>query len=105
MAQLIVTDRSGTEHVLEVNGSVSMMEVIRDHGIADLSALCGGCCACATCHVYVDEASAGALPAMSADENALLDGSMHRTSTSRLSCQLAMTQLPSGVRVVIAPED
>ena len=105
MAQLIVTDRSGKEHVLEVNGSVSMMEVIRDHGISDLSALCGGCCACATCHVYIDETLAGALPAMSADENALLDGSMHRVSTSRLSCQLAMTQVPDGVRVVIAPED
>ena|SRR5579862_6370566 len=105
MAELIVTDRSGREHVLPVNGSVSMMEVIRDHGISDLSALCGGCCACATCHVYVDETSAAALPAMSADENALLDGSLHRGQTSRLSCQLAMARVPDGVRVVIAPED
>jgi ferredoxin, 2Fe-2S len=105
MAQLIVTERSGKEHVLEVDGGVSMMEVIRDHGISDLSALCGGCCACATCHVYVDEASAASLPAMSADENALLDGSLHRGETSRLSCQLAMAQVPDGVRVVIAPED
>ncbi|HEX4376788.1 MAG TPA: 2Fe-2S iron-sulfur cluster-binding protein [Steroidobacteraceae bacterium] len=105
MPQLIVTDRGGTEHVIEVNGSGSMMEVIRDHGISDLTALCGGCCACATCHVYIDETSADKLPAISDDENALLDGSMHRNSTSRLSCQLSMAQVPDGMRVVVAPED
>jgi 2Fe-2S ferredoxin len=105
MAQLIVTNRAGEQHVIDINGGNSVMEVIREHGITDLSALCGGCCACATCHVYVDEAFARSLPAMSADEDALLDGTMHRTPASRLSCQLGLADVPDGLRVVIAPED
>jgi ferredoxin, 2Fe-2S len=105
MAQLIVTNRAGEEHAIQIDGGNSVMEVIRDHGITDLSALCGGCCACATCHVYVDEAFAARLPAISADEDALLDGSMHRTANSRLSCQLNLTDVPDGLRVTVAPED
>ena len=42
---------------------------------------------------------------MSADEDALLDGSLHRDARSRLSCQLNLTDVPDGLRVTIAPED
>jgi 2Fe-2S ferredoxin len=69
-----------------------------------LLALCGGCCSCATCHVFVDDA-AGQLPAMSEDENDLLDSSDHRAANSRLSCQLQVKPAMAGMRVVIAPED
>jgi 2Fe-2S ferredoxin len=105
MAELIVMTREGTEHTLQAGDGTSIMEAIRDGGIDELLALCGGCLSCATCHVYVDPAFADLLPAVSADENDLLDGSTHRTERSRLSCQLQMTDALSGLRVVIAPED
>ena len=81
------------------------MEVIRDAGFDELLALCGGCCSCATCHVFVDEAWADKLPPVGEDENDLLDSSSHRNATSRLSCQISMGADLDGLRVTIAPED
>lgn len=105
MPQLIVTTRTGTVHDLVAENGLSAMETIRDGGIDELLALCGGCCSCATCHVHVDEADVAKLPPMSDDENDLLDTSSFRTGTSRLSCQIQMTPALDGLRVSIAPED
>ena len=105
MAKLIVVNRSGEEQAVEGDNGLSVMEVIRDNGFDELLALCGGCCSCATCHVYVDPAFAAILPQMSEDENDLLDSSDHRNERSRLSCQLAMTAELDGLTVTIAPED
>ncbi len=105
MAEIIVVTREGTEETFAAEAGVSVMEVIRDNGIDELLALCGGCCSCATCHVYIDPAFADKLPPVSDDENDLLDGSSHRNETSRLSCQLLMTDALDGLRVTIAPED
>lgn len=105
MAELIVVTRAGEEHFLQAADGLSVMEVVRDGGIDELLALCGGCLSCATCHVYVDPAFADQLPAVSVDENDLLDGSTHRDDRSRLSCQLVMTEALSGLRITIAPED
>lgn len=81
------------------------MEIIRDAGIDELLALCGGCCSCATCHIYVDGEAADALPEITGDESDLLDGSDHRSDASRLSCQLIYSDAMAGLRVRIAPED
>jgi len=105
MPKLIVVNRDGAEQTVEGDKGLSVMEVIRDHGFDELLALCGGCCSCATCHVYVDPAFADALPAMSEDENDLLDSSDHRNDTSRLSCQVVLSNALDGLRVTIAPED
>lgn len=105
MPKLIVVNRAGEEQTVEGDAGLSVMEVIRDSGFDELLALCGGCCSCATCHVYVDPAFAGALPAMSEDENDLLDSSDHRNETSRLSCQVILGEATDGLRVTIAPED
>jgi 2Fe-2S ferredoxin len=105
MAKLIVVNRSGEEQVVEGENGLSVMEVIRDNGFDELLALCGGCCSCATCHVYVDPAFADKLSPLSEDENDLLDSSDHRNETSRLSCQLTVTDDLDGLRVTIAPED
>lgn len=105
MPKLIVVNRAGEEQAVDGDNGLSVMEVIRDNGFDELLALCGGCCSCATCHVYVDAAFAGALPAMSEDENDLLDSSDYRTDSSRLSCQLTLTDALDGLRVTIAPED
>jgi 2Fe-2S ferredoxin len=105
MPKLIVTTREGT--VQEINGEagLTVMEVIRDGGMDELLALCGGCCSCATCHVYVDAEFAGALPPISEDENDLLDSSDQRDERSRLSCQIPFSPALDGLRVTIAPED
>jgi 2Fe-2S ferredoxin len=105
MPKLIVTTREGAEQEINGSGGLSVMEVIRDNGVDELLALCGGCCSCATCHVYVDAAFADKLPPMSEDENDLLDSSDHRNETSRLSCQLPFGDDVDGLRVTIAPED
>lgn len=102
MPSLVVIDRSGREHVLDVEPGRSVMEVIREGGLDELLALCGGCLSCATCHVHVDPAFADALPPMSEDESDLLDTSDHRNGHSRLSCQISMTDSLSGLRVTIA---
>ena len=105
MPKLIVVNRDGAEQTVEGDKGLSVMEVIRDHGFDELLALCGGCCSCATCHVYVDPAFADILPAVSEDENDLLDSSDHRSDRSRLSCQIPLTAEMDGLRVTIAPED
>lgn len=105
MPKLIVVNRAGAEQVVDGDNGLSVMEVIRDNGFDELLALCGGCCSCATCHVYVDPAFADALPAMTEDENDLLDSSDHRNDSSRLSCQVVLSDALDGLRVTIAPED
>ncbi|WP_109332375.1 2Fe-2S iron-sulfur cluster-binding protein [Rhodococcus oxybenzonivorans] len=105
LARLVVTRRDGLPTVIEAAGGRSVMELIRDHGIDELLAMCGGCCSCATCHVYVDPAFADRLPPMTGEEDDLLDSAASRDANSRLSCQLAFTDALDGLRVTIAQEE
>ncbi|MGF7150234.1 2Fe-2S ferredoxin [Sphingomonas zeicaulis] len=105
MPEIIVTRRDGEQQTVTADVGLSLMEAIRDAGIDEMLALCGGCCSCATCHVKVDAAFSTLLPPMSEDESDLLDSSDHRDERSRLSCQIAMTDDLNGLRVTIAPED
>lgn len=105
MIQIIITDRGGSARSINVEEGLSLMEAIRDNGFDELLALCGGCCSCATCHVYVDGEQAEILPPPSDDENDLLDSSEHRNARSRLSCQVSLTAAFDGLKVTIAPED
>ena len=105
MPRLIVTTREGETSEVAVGEGLTVMEAIRDNGFDELLALCGGCCSCATCHVHVDPDFVDRLPAMSADEDDLLESSDHRAANSRLSCQLPFTGDLDGLRVTIAPED
>ena len=105
MATITVITRDGTERQVEADTNLTLMEVIRDNGFDELLALCGGCCSCATCHVHIDPEFADKLPAMSEDEDDLLDSSDHRDDRSRLSCQVQMSEALDGLRVTIAEED
>lgn len=105
MPKLIVTTREGEARELDGEAGLSVMEVIRDGGIDELLALCGGCCSCATCHVHVDADFVDRLPAMGEDENDLLDSTSDRNATSRLACQIPFTDALDGLRVTIAEED
>lgn len=105
MPKLIIVNRAGEEKTVEATSGLSVMETIRSNGFDELLAVCGGCCSCATCHVHVDPAFSASLPAMSEEEGDLLDSSSHRNVTSRLSCQLMMTDTLDGLKVWIAEED
>lgn len=105
MTKMTVITRDGTRIPMDGTAGRSVMETIRNAGLDELLALCGGCCSCATCHVYVESDHADALPAPSSDEDELLDGSSHRRAGSRLSCQLRLGDGLDGLVVAIAPED
>lgn len=105
MIELHVTDRAGSLRSFKTETGVSLMETLRDNGLDELLALCGGCCSCATCHVYVNHGPTGADKFASTDEDDLLDSSDHRQTNSRLSCQLLLTPEHDKLAVTIAPED
>jgi ferredoxin, 2Fe-2S len=105
MPTLIVTKRDGEIVELDATAGLSVMEIIRDGGVDELLALCGGCCSCATCHVHVDASFAAKVAPMGEDENDLLDSSDHRDASSRLSCQIPFTADLDGLKVTIAAED
>lgn len=100
--KLFVTDQDGKEHELEAIEGWRVMEIIRDYGLP-IKAECGGCCSCATCHVYVDEAWLGRLYDMRDDEQDLLDTAPDVRDNSRLSCQILMAEDLDGLKVTLAP--
>ena len=106
MSKLTVITREGDEMAIEsAQPGASVMELMRDNNVPELLALCGGSRSCATCHVWVDPAFMGRLPEAVEEESELLDSSMHRKPTSRLSCQIKWTHDLDGLRVTLAPED
>ena len=105
MTKIYVVDREGERRAVDAEIGLSLMEVIRDNGFDELLALCGGCCSCATCHVFVDTEFTGKLSAISEDEDELLDSSDQRVGASRLACQIEITEKLEGLTVRIAPED
>lgn len=105
MPSFILITRDHVRHEIDAEAGISVMELIRRAGFDELVALCGGCCSCATCHVYVALDQRARLQPMAGDENDLLDSSEHRQPQSRLSCQLTFAASMDGLEVAIAPED
>lgn len=102
--RLHVVDRNGEAHEIETSTGGSLMETLREEewGVA---AICGGMCSCATCHVYVAPEWAGKLPERQSDESDLLAELQFRQQTSRLSCQVRLTEALNGLSVKLAPEE
>ncbi|MWV27542.1 2Fe-2S iron-sulfur cluster-binding protein [Aurantiacibacter rhizosphaerae] len=100
-----IIERDGQRRTITADEGVSLMEAMRDNGVDEVLALCGGCCSCATCHVILPQDVFASLPAMSDDEDDLLDSSDHREANSRLSCQVSMADLPDNAECRVAPED
>jgi ferredoxin, 2Fe-2S len=105
MTRLSITDRDGVQTTVEAQGGQSAMEAIRSAGVEQLLAICGGVCACATCHVYVDPARLEFLPPMGTDEDELLSALSHRRENSRLACQIPLGPAIPELTVQLAPED
>jgi 2Fe-2S ferredoxin len=105
MPNVIFTSRRGKEVMIDAPSGVSLMESLRDSGQSDIVAVCGGCSACATCHVYVDEPWLESVGLAGANEIEIIRESPHYQENSRLSCQIFMKDAHDGLRVTIAPED
>lgn len=100
--RIFCTDINGVEHELPAVEEWSVMEIIREGGIPIL-AQCGGSCACATCHVYVDPAWKSKLPEPNEEEIGMLDGAFEVNQDSRLACQIIFTSKLDGLKVRLAP--
>ncbi len=105
MVDITVITRSGAERHVTGQAGDSLMHALRDGGIDEILALCGGVCSCGTCHVYVDPSFADLLGPITAVEDDLLDASTCRTDLSRLACQIKVLDALSGLHVEVAPEE
>lgn len=104
MPEVTYRQPDGREDVVDVPVGWTLMEAAIQNNIDGIVAECGGGCACATCHVYVESDGGGALGAISDMEGDMLEcTAAERRDNSRLSCQLRMTDDMQGV-VVLVPE-
>tara|TARA_B100001063_G_C16536194_1_gene438928 strand:+ start:321 stop:632 length:312 start_codon:yes stop_codon:yes gene_type:complete len=103
MPKIIITNRDGKKHEIDADPNFTLMEAIRDKGF-DIEASCGGCCACATCHVYIDEKWKTRVTKLNDDEESMLDLAFDVKDNSRLSCQIELSDELDGLELEIAPE-
>jgi ferredoxin, 2Fe-2S len=105
MPVITYVEYDGTEHAVEVPVGRSVMQGAVDNNVPGIDADCGGACACATCHVYVDAAWLGRIgvPAPGSQEASMLGFAAVTRADSRLSCQIAVTEALDGL-VVRMPE-
>ena len=103
MAKITYIQHDGTEHVVEVKPGLTVMEGAVKNNVPGIDADCGGACACATCHVYVDQAWKDKTGSPSVMEESMLDFAEGVDPTSRLSCQIKVTAELDGL-IVRMPE-
>ena len=103
MPKITYIEHSGKQHIIDVPAGASVMQGAIDNRVPGIDADCGGQCACGTCHVYVDAAWLGKLPAKQLQEIDMLDFAAMAEPNSRLSCQLTVSAELDGL-VVTMPE-
>ena len=103
MPKITYIEHNGAEHVIDVKSGLSVMEGAVKNNLPGIDADCGGACACATCHVYVDEAWVAKTGAKGAMEESMLDFAEGVQPNSRLSCQIKISAELDGL-VVRLPE-
>jgi Ferredoxin len=103
MPTLTITDRLGKKKEIQFDSNFTLMEILRDNGF-EIEASCGGCCACATCHVYIGDKWFNKLNLMDDDEQSMLDQAFDVKKNSRLSCQIELSEELDGLEIEIAPE-
>jgi 2Fe-2S ferredoxin len=104
MAKITYIEFDGTEHTVEVRNGLTVMEGAIKNNVPGIDADCGGACACATCHVYVDEAWREKTGTASTMEESMLDFAQNVEPNSRLSCQIKVTDALDGL-IVRMPEE
>ncbi|SRR5579859_8137793 len=103
MARITYVEFNGTRHSIDVPPGQSVMEGAVRNGVPGIDADCGGNCACATCHVYVDPAWVAKVTGPEDSEKSMLEFVRGAETNSRLSCQMAVTEALDGL-VVTMPE-
>ncbi|MGM0563178.1 MAG: 2Fe-2S iron-sulfur cluster-binding protein [Pseudomonadota bacterium] len=103
MGRITFIEHNGTEHVVEAEDGQSLMQAAVDNEIPGIDADCGGACACGTCHVIVDQDWFPATGDIAFDEEGMLGMTPDKTDTSRLSCQITVSDELDGM-VVRLPE-
>ena len=101
MPKITYIEHSGKSHVVEVPNELSVMEGAVQNNIPGITADCGGACACATCHVYVDEKWFDKLKTKDEAEQDMLDMAFEPNKFSRLSCQISVSNELEGMIVKI----
>ncbi|HBH89967.1 2Fe-2S iron-sulfur cluster-binding protein [Ponticaulis sp.] len=99
MVKIIYADHSGTEREVDANVGESVMEAAVRNNIPGIDADCGGACACATCHVYVDPEFLPKTGEQEAMEQSMLDFADGVQENSRLSCQISVSAELEGMKV------
>ena len=103
MPKITFIDAAGVTHAIEAEVGATVMETAIRNGVPGIEAECGGACACATCHVYVDAAWVEKTGARSQMEEDMLDFGFDVRPSSRLSCQIKVSDALDGL-VVTVPE-
>jgi 2Fe-2S ferredoxin len=103
MAKITFIDHAGESRTIEAENGSTVMETAIKNSIPGIEAECGGACACATCHVYVDEAWTEIVGKPSPMEEDMLDFGFDVKSNSRLSCQIKVSDALDGL-IVRTPE-
>ena len=105
MPKVTFIDADGTRHEVEGKNGVSLMEIAIANNIDGVEAECGGSCMCATCHCFIEEDFTAGAPAMESDEDEMLGfTAVDRKTSSRLSCQIKMTDDLNGIEVHLPSE-
>ena len=99
MPKITYIEHSGKLHTVEVPKELSVMEGALQNNIPGVDADCGGACACATCHIYVDEKWFDKLPKKADGEQDMLDMAFEPNKFSRLSCQITVADELDGLVV------
>jgi 2Fe-2S ferredoxin len=89
----------GTRREVQAESGLSLMRAAVDNGVPGIDADCGGACACATCHVFVEAPWGAMLPPIGTQEEEMLNFTAERRDNSRLSCQIPMTDALDGLTV------
>ena len=103
MAKVTYIEHSGQKHEIEIANGLTVMEGAVQNDIPGIDADCGGGMACATCHVYVKDDWFSKLPEKENGEDDMLDQAYQPNSSSRLSCQIILSEDLNGL-VVHLPE-
>ncbi len=101
MINIHVVTRGGSSIHMQADPGRSLMETLREGGIDDIAALCGGNCSCATCHVYLENSALE----LGSDEADMLDSLLHQRPHSKLLCHVDVGEGMNDLHVEIAPEE
>ena len=103
MPRLIFVNSEGTEKSVEAENGLSVMEIARDNDL-DIEGTCGGSISCCTCHIIIDKDWFSIVGGHNPDEEDMLDLAVGLQPTSRLSCQIEITNELDGLRMTIPEE-